>query len=78
MKCTASYVCRVDPYRVICEFQNIRYFPRRYSILIGSELLNSIDEYVCGILAAPMRWIGIGPRMACNSVLPHKNCVNHR
>lgn len=78
----ASWWCRVDPYRVICEFLNISgIFPNATKYLIGSEL-NSIDEYVCGICAAPMvrwDWDWIQECIVGNStVLAHKNCVNDR
>lgn len=78
----ASWWCRVDPYRVICEFLNASgIFPDATKYLIGSEL-NSIDEYVCGICAAPMvrwNWDWIQECKVGNStVLAHKNCVNHK
>ncbi len=78
----ASWWCRVDPYRVICEFLNKSgIFPDATKYLIGSEL-NSIDEYVCGICSAPMvrwNWDWIQECKVGNStVLAHKNCVNHK
>lgn len=78
----ASWWCRVDPYRVICEFLNLSgIFPNATKYLIGSEL-KSIDEYVCGICSAPMvrwDWDWIQESVVGDStVLAHKNCVNHR
>lgn len=78
----ASWWCRVDPYRVICEFLNISgIFPDATKYLIGSEL-NSIDEYICGICHAPMvrwDWDWIQECQVDNStVLAHKNCVNDK
>lgn len=75
----ASWWCRVDPYRVICEFLKASgIFPDATKYLIGAEL-NTIDEYVCGICHAPMvRWgwdwiqrYQIGNK----TVLAHKDCV---
>lgn len=78
----ASWWCRVDPYRVICEFLNASgIFPDATKYLVGSEL-KSIDEYTCGICHAPMvrwDWDWIQECKVDNStVLAHKNCVNHR
>jgi len=78
----ASWWCRVDPYRVICEFLNVSgIFPDAIRYLIGSEL-NSIDEYICGICHTPMvrwNWDWIQKCQIGNStVLAHKSCVNHR
>lgn len=76
----ASWWCRVDPYRVICEFLNISgIFPDATKYLIGSEL-NSIDDYVCGICSAPMvrwNWDWIQEyNLGDSTVLAHKSCVN--
>lgn len=78
----ASWWCRVDPYRVICEFLNVSgIFPDAIHYLIGSEL-NSIDKYKCGICNAPMvrsHWDSIQKCQIGNStVLAHKSCVIDR
>ncbi len=78
----ASWWCRVDPYRVICEFLNVSgIFPDAIRYLIGSEL-NSIDKYICGVCNAPMvrcNWDWIQKCQIGNStVLAHKSCVDHR
>jgi len=75
----ASWWCRVDPYRVICEFLKASgIFPDATKYLIGAEL-NTIDEYVCGICHAPMvrwGWDWIQRYQIGNStVLAHKDCV---
>ena len=75
----ASWWCRVDPYRVICEFlKRAGIFPNATDYLIGSEL-NSIDEYICGICCGPMvrwDWDWIQKCQIGNStVLAHKSCV---
>ena len=77
-----SWWCRVDPYRVICEFLDLSgIFPDALRYLIGSEL-NSIDEYICGICHAPMvrwNWDWIQKCKIGNStVLAHKSCAVHR
>ncbi|PPS43178.1 hypothetical protein [Chroococcidiopsis sp. TS-821] len=75
----ASWWCRVDPYRVICEFLKASgIFPDATKYLIGAEL-NTIDEYACGICHAPMvrwGWDWIQRYQIGNStVLAHKDCV---
>lgn len=75
----ASWWCRVDPYRVICEFLKASgIFPDATKYLIGAEL-NTIDDYVCGICHAPMvrwGWDWIQRYQVGNStVLAHKDCV---
>ena len=77
----ASWWCRVDPYRVICEFLKASgIFPDAVKYLIGSEL-KTINEYKCGICHGPMvrwgwDWI---QRYQVNgsTVLAHKSCVIH-
>ena len=78
----ASWWCRVDPYRVICEFLNTSgIFPDATKYLIGSEL-NSIDKYVCGICSEPMvrwNWDWIQEyKLGDSTVLAHKSCVNQK
>lgn len=78
----ASWWCRVDPYRVICEFLHISgIFPNAIHYLIGSNL-KSVDEYKCGICHAPMvrcSWDWIQQYHTGHStVLAHKSCVLHK
>lgn len=78
----ASWWCRVDPYRVICEFLKASgIFPDAPKYIIGAEL-KTIDQYVCGICHAPMvRW-GWDWIQTCqvggSTVLAHKECVQHK
>ncbi len=77
----ASWWCRVDPYRVICEFLRASgIFPEAVNYLIGSEL-DSIDQYVCGICHAPMVRLGCDWIQKCQigneTVFAHKYCANH-
>lgn len=77
----ASWWCRVDPYRVICEFLRASgIFPDATNYLVGSQLKN-INEYKCGICHSPMvrwGWDWIQKCQIGNStVLAHKSCVNH-
>jgi len=75
----ASWWCRVDPYRVVCEFLKVSgIFPDAMNYLIGAEL-NSIDEYKCGICQAPMvrsSWNWIQKcQIGHSTVLAHSSCV---
>src|SRR5215211_6944538 len=53
----AGWWCRVDPYRVICEFLSAsRLFPNAHHFLVGSHF-RTISEYVCDWCSAPLsRW----------------------
>ena len=78
----ASWWCRVDPYRVICEFlHESGIFPEAKNYLIGSEI-ESIDKYVCGICHAPMVRLGWDWIQKCQvgseTVYAHKYCVSRR
>lgn len=78
----ASWWCRVDPYRVICEFlQAAGLVPDATSYLIGSEL-KTIDDYRCGICHAPMvrwHWDWIQEcQVGGSTVFAHKSCATHQ
>lgn len=78
----ASWWCRVDPYRVICEFlRESGIFPEAIHYLVGLEL-DSIDKYKCGICHAPMVRLGWDWIQKCQvgdrTIFAHKHCVNHR
>lgn len=78
----ASWWCRVDPYRVICEFlRESGIFPEAKNYLIGAEI-DSIDKYVCGICHAPMvrlSWDWIQKcQIGSETVYAHKYCVTRR
>lgn len=75
----ASWWCRVDPYRVVCEFLKVSgIFPDALDYLIGSEL-TSIRDYRCGICHIPMvrsSWDWIQKcQIGSSTVLAHKSCV---
>ena len=78
----ASWWCRVDPYRVVCEFLKASgIFPDALNYLIGSEL-TSINEYKCGLCHAPMvrsNWDWIQEcQIGRSTVLAHKSCITHQ
>jgi len=78
----ASWWCRVDPYRVICEFlKESEIFPEAQNYLIGAEL-DTIDKYVCGICHRPMVRLGWDWIQQCQigdrAVYAHKHCVAHK
>jgi hypothetical protein len=53
----AGWWCRVDPYRVICEFLSASgLFPKAHEYLVGAHF-RTIAEYVCDWCSAPLsRW----------------------
>jgi hypothetical protein len=53
----AGWWCRVDPYRVVCEFLSASgMFPNAHNYLVGSHF-RTISDYVCDWCGAPLsRW----------------------
>lgn len=74
----AGWWCRIDPYRVICEFLSASdLLPNAHNYLIGATLRN-IDDYYCSLCGGPMvRWDDDWIRelsMNEKNITVHKQC----
>jgi hypothetical protein len=74
----AGWWCRIDPYRVICEFLSASgLLPYAHKYLLGANL-NNIDDYYCSLCGGPMvRWDDDWIRelsMNGKNITVHKQC----
>jgi hypothetical protein len=76
----AGWWCRIDPYRVICEFMSASGICPNADKYLNTHNLQSISDYVCDICKKPMvrwdiNWITKVEDDNGNLLLAHHNCA---